>query len=240
MVRLDAAGFLPGKEPRTRNQKGLFSGSDLDEVRLPGRTDAPDYSRAAPPPKRPGSRRRPSDQPFLPFNRPSPPPRIPAGNDRRRDEEPGPTTPPEPTPARVEPARPQPDRPESIASGEVAKARDLLQAVRVLKRVEGEASPPDAEERRALARFGGFGAVALRLFPDPVTGQYKSPSWEALGEELRSLLTPEEYDQRQAHRLQRLLHLARGGLGDVRGVEAARRAARTRPCWSRGAARGTS
>ena len=83
--------------------------------------------------------------------------------------------------------------PEAVASGEVAKARDLLHAVRVLKRVEAERRPPDAEERQALERFGGFGAVALRLFPDPVTGQYKSPSWQALGEELRTLLTAEEY-----------------------------------------------
>jgi hypothetical protein len=36
--------------------------------------------------------------------------------------------------------------------------------------------------------------VALRLFPDPVTGEYKDDSWKALGEELQSLLTPEEYD----------------------------------------------
>jgi type I restriction-modification system DNA methylase subunit len=62
-----------------------------------------------------------------------------------------------------------------------------------LKRVEGEHRPPGDEERRALERFGGFGAVALRLFPDPVSGQYKSPTWQALGDELRSLLTLEEY-----------------------------------------------
>jgi N12 class adenine-specific DNA methylase len=42
--------------------------------------------------------------------------------------------------------------------------------------------------------FGGFGPVALTLFPDPVTGQYKDHTWRALGEELKSLLTPEEYD----------------------------------------------
>ena len=52
--------------------------------------------------------------------------------------------------------------------------------------------PPD--ERQALARFGGFGPVALSIFPDPVTGRYKDAGWQALGEELQSLLTPEEYD----------------------------------------------
>ncbi len=43
-----------------------------------------------------------------------------------------------------------------------------------------------------LARFGGFGPVALSIFPDPVTGRYKD-GWQALGEELKTLLTPEEY-----------------------------------------------
>src|SRR4029453_1780765 len=45
-----------------------------------------------------------------------------------------------------------------------------------------------------LGRFSGFGAVALSLFPNPVTGRYKDESWQALGEELRALLSPEEHD----------------------------------------------
>jgi len=45
-----------------------------------------------------------------------------------------------------------------------------------------------------LARFAGFGPVALSIFPDPVTGRYKDASWQAVGEELKGLLTPEEYD----------------------------------------------
>ncbi|WP_437207100.1 DEAD/DEAH box helicase family protein [Planctomicrobium sp. SH664] len=36
--------------------------------------------------------------------------------------------------------------------------------------------------------------MALSIFPNPATGLYKSSSWQALGEELQSLLTPEEYD----------------------------------------------
>ncbi|HEY7157097.1 MAG TPA: DEAD/DEAH box helicase family protein [Gemmataceae bacterium] len=36
--------------------------------------------------------------------------------------------------------------------------------------------------------------MALSIFPDPVNGQYKDASWQALGEELKGLLTPEEYD----------------------------------------------
>jgi N12 class adenine-specific DNA methylase len=43
-----------------------------------------------------------------------------------------------------------------------------------------------------LSRFPGFGPVALSIFPDPVTLQYK-PAWSEIGEELKSLLTPAEY-----------------------------------------------
>jgi hypothetical protein len=44
-----------------------------------------------------------------------------------------------------------------------------------------------------LARFTGFGPVALSIFPNPVTGQYKD-GWKDLGEELEWLLQPDEYD----------------------------------------------
>ncbi len=36
--------------------------------------------------------------------------------------------------------------------------------------------------------------MALSIFPNPVTGKYKDASWQVLGEELQTLLTPEEYD----------------------------------------------
>ena len=87
-----------------------------------------------------------------------------------------------------------PAGPPGVASGEKAKARDILAAIRTLQRIEGEHRPATAEERQALARFGGFGAVALSLFPDPITGRYKDAGWQALGDELASLLTTEEYD----------------------------------------------
>jgi SAM-dependent methyltransferase len=35
--------------------------------------------------------------------------------------------------------------------------------------------------------------VALGIFPDPVIGQYKDATWQTLGEELRTQLTPEDY-----------------------------------------------
>jgi hypothetical protein len=91
-------------------------------------------------------------------------------------------------------AAPSPATPVVIASGEKTKARDILAAIQTLKRVEQEKRPATAQEKQALARFAGFGPVALSIFPDPVTGRYKDAAWQILGEELKSLLTPEEYD----------------------------------------------
>jgi N12 class adenine-specific DNA methylase len=84
--------------------------------------------------------------------------------------------------------------PSLIAGGEKAKARDIIAAIRTLQQVERERRPATESERQTLARFGGFGAVALSLFPDPASGRYKDAGWQALGDELQSLLTPEEYD----------------------------------------------
>ncbi len=84
--------------------------------------------------------------------------------------------------------------PANISSGEKSKARDIIAAIHTLKAIEQEQRRATDSERQTLARFGGFGAVALSIFPDPVTGKYKDGGWQALGEELQSLLTPQEYD----------------------------------------------
>jgi hypothetical protein len=84
--------------------------------------------------------------------------------------------------------------PVSIASGEKAKARDIIAAIRTVKTIEQEQRAATSEEKQTLARFAGFGPVALSIFPDPVTGRYKDPSWQEVGEELKTLLTQEEYD----------------------------------------------
>jgi N12 class adenine-specific DNA methylase len=90
-----------------------------------------------------------------------------------------------------------------IASGDKAKARDIIAAIRTLKAIEQEQRAATKEERQALIRFCGFGPVAKVLFPDEVLLRkqpdhlfqgYKDAGWQALGEELRSLLTDEEYD----------------------------------------------
>ena len=90
-------------------------------------------------------------------------------------------------------APPKPPLP-GIASGEKAKARDILAAIRTLKAIEQEQRPGTPEERQILGRFAGFGPVALSIFPDPVTGRYKDGGWQSIGEELKTLLSPEEYD----------------------------------------------
>jgi N12 class adenine-specific DNA methylase/predicted RNA methylase len=182
-------------QPKRRDQRfPLFSEEVLEEYSradpLGGTPPAPEPPRApheglrVPPRPAPRPRQGRDSQPRLPFNRPADktPPRA------SPESPPTPTLPPPPAelPARA-------DTPEPVAAGEVAKARDLIEAIRVVKRLEGERRAAGAEERRVLERFGGFGAVALRLFPDPVTGAYKGPSWQALGEELRTLLTVDEF-----------------------------------------------
>jgi SAM-dependent methyltransferase len=81
-----------------------------------------------------------------------------------------------------------------MASGEKAKARDIIAAIRTLCTIEQESRPATEEEKLILGRFSGFGPVALSIFPNPVTGQYKDAGWQSIGEELKSLLTPAEYD----------------------------------------------
>ena len=87
-----------------------------------------------------------------------------------------------------------PSAPAGMASGEKTKARDIIAAIRTLKAIEQEQRPATPDEKQRLARFSGFGPVALSIFPEPVSGRYKDSGWQVLGEELKSLLTPDEYD----------------------------------------------
>ena len=71
--------------------------------------------------------------------------------------------------------------------GAVHKFSDNIKAIQMLKRLDGlgaqEASP---EEKRTLVHYVGWGGL-----PQAFDGQNKE--WRARGEELRRLLTPEEY-----------------------------------------------
>ncbi len=90
----------------------------------------------------------------------------------------------------------------AYASGPVGKARDIIAAIRTLQTIEREHRPATGQEQNILARFAGFGAVANWLFPKRVApdhpryrfGGYASGGWQVLGQELKSLLTPEEYE----------------------------------------------
>lgn len=134
----------------------------------------------------------------------TPSPRRPAGDElgRQPAKETTPADPPRPPPpdGKPSPASASPSSsdpvvaPPAIASGEKGKARDILDAIRTVQRIEGEQRAATPDERQALARFGGFGSVALSLFTDPVTGRYKDATWERLGEELKTLLSSEDYD----------------------------------------------
>ncbi|HYH66890.1 MAG TPA: hypothetical protein VD866_19505, partial [Urbifossiella sp.] len=96
------------------------------------------------------------------------------------------TPPPTPSPP------PPPSFVERVAGGEKGKGRDIVAAVRTLLQVERERRAATPGERDVLRRFGGFGPVALSIFPDPVTGRYKD-GWREIGEELAALLTAGEY-----------------------------------------------
>ncbi|WP_020469620.1 LAGLIDADG family homing endonuclease [Zavarzinella formosa] len=105
----------------------------------------------------------------------------------------------EPAPTFVERVRPPPEsQPPAeqveFSSGEKSKARDLLNAIRKLQLVESYRRPATPQERNTLSRFCGFGPVALSIFPNPATGEYKDETWKKLGDELNGLLSPVEYD----------------------------------------------
>jgi len=61
------------------------------------------------------------------------------------------------------PAAQRPPTPP-IASGAKAKARAILAAIRTLQAIEQAQRPATPEERQVLARFPGFGPVALGIF----------------------------------------------------------------------------
>jgi hypothetical protein len=88
---------------------------------------------------------------------------------------------------------PQGTHASRATTGEKAKARAILAAIRTLQAIEQAQRPATTEERAVLARFPGFGPVALGIFPDPVTNRYKDAGWQQLGDQLQALLTPEDY-----------------------------------------------
>ena len=146
-----------------------------------------------------------------------------------------PITQPPPLPASAE-----------LSSGDKAKARDILAAIRTLQRIEAEQRRATQEERQVLIRFGGFGPVAKVLFPDEVLlrkqpdhpfGGYKDAGWQVLGEELRSLLTEKEYDSAKRTTFN-AFYTSSPVIRAMFGRSRAWACRTTAWCWSRAAARG--
>lgn len=78
-------------------------------------------------------------------------------------------------------------------------ALTIIEAIKALKTVESEQRACTPLERSIIAKFGGFGPVALSLFPKPNVAPddkearfagYKDAGWQAIDETFRSLLTP--------------------------------------------------
>jgi SAM-dependent methyltransferase len=175
----------PENSGKREVQLNLFGAPSLGEARLPKASITPEEPRPNPRPVTP-------KQSSL-FDRVVAEPRTQPDDGGKEAETTASSLPAVATSAHLEPVE-RPITPvEPLTTGQVGRAKDILDAVRVLTRIEGEGRLADAEETRTLSHFGGFGAVALSLFPDPVTGRYKSSSWQKLGEELQALLTADEY-----------------------------------------------
>lgn len=75
----------------------------------------------------------------------------------------------------------------------LAHAASVIEAIVTLRSLENTGDRPTPEQRHILRAWCGWGPIALSIFPDPVKDTYRAPSWQALGEQLKSLLSPEEY-----------------------------------------------
>lgn len=94
--------------------------------------------------------------------------------------------------AEPSPSRPTPNIPAQKLSLN-DKARKTIDALYLLKYLEAEGRPATDEEKEVLAGFSGFGPLANHIFPEPGTDRYK-PGWSGWGDELKNLLTEEEYE----------------------------------------------
>lgn len=82
------------------------------------------------------------------------------------------------------------------------RARQNLDAIKILKDVLKTGRPVLPSEKRALVLYVGWGAseLANNMFADPRTGKIRK-GWEKEAEELRSLVEPGEYDAMRASTL---------------------------------------
>ena len=72
------------------------------------------------------------------------------------------------------------------------KARDNIAAIRTLKQLEAESRNATEDEKRVLARYVGWGAMSGAFDWHP------SPEWKQTANEVKELLTDEEYESARA------------------------------------------
>jgi N12 class adenine-specific DNA methylase len=72
------------------------------------------------------------------------------------------------------------------------KAQANLAAIRTLKTIEAENRPATPEEKAALVKYTGWGAMPNAFAPQP------PPDWQAVADELKDLLSAEEYASARA------------------------------------------
>src|ERR1035438_1123906 len=72
------------------------------------------------------------------------------------------------------------------------KARDNIAAIRTLRLVEDEGRAPNEAEKAVLARYSGWGALSNVFHP------YPRSDWAEIAGDVRSQMSPEEYDSARA------------------------------------------
>ncbi len=68
------------------------------------------------------------------------------------------------------------------------KANQNVEAIRLLKHIEGEGRPATPEEQRALVKYTGWGAIT-----EPFENWQNTPAMRAVKDALKEMLTPEEW-----------------------------------------------
>ena len=78
-----------------------------------------------------------------------------------------------------------------------AKAKDNIEAIRILKQLRQDGRHARPDEQAILVRYVGWGASDLANNIFPVKGRELSEQWQALSDELRALLTDREWQEAQ-------------------------------------------
>jgi len=78
-------------------------------------------------------------------------------------------------------------------SGEMARLRANMDALRTLRRIQSEGRPATADEQSALARWSGWGALPKVFDTNPANPKEWDRKWGPAQRELKELLSEQEY-----------------------------------------------